>query len=182
MTVEPITNGCLRVWLTDEELEQWGLTDHAAAGRIRRLVRRVSADAGWTESKQVTAELIPVEGGGVLLISPRVPAEPSPLVYRFWDADALLDLIRHWDGTDEEQPLCSLYTYGKEYDLVVYAPQPLSLRQQYRLLEYGVPAGCGDVAAARCGEYGRLVQAGMDLSQLVTERAPMPPEPPDPAR
>ena len=180
MTVEPIANGCLRVWLTDEEIEQWGLTDQGAAGRIRRLVRRVSADAPWTEPDRVTAELIPVDGGAVLLISPQIAEEATPQIYRLRDADVLLDLIRRWGGVDEPQPLCSIYTYGREYDLVVYAQQPLSPRQQCLLLEHGVPAGSGDVAAARCGEYGRLIQAGMDLSRPITAHAPMPPERPDP--
>ena len=182
VTVEPIANGCLRVWLTDEEIEQWGLAADAATGRIRRLVRRISAEAGWTEPIRVTAELIPVDGGGVLLISPSVAAEETPLIYHLRDTDALLDLIRRWGRWDEPQPLCSLYTYGEEYDLVVYAQQPLTLRQQCLLLEYGDPVPGGDTAAARCGEYGRLVQAGMDLSLLVTECVPTPPEPPDPVQ
>ena len=180
MTVEPIANGCLRVWLTDEELEQWGLTDtQPSIRRVRRLVRQVSAAAGWSDKGRVTAELIPIYGGGVLLVSPWVlPPVDTPAVYHLADGDALLDLIRRWRYIEEEaQPLCSLYTHEGGYDLVVYPQQPLSHRHHYLLLEYGTPAGSWEGAVARCGEYGRLIRAGWTL----TAREPTPPVPEDPA-
>ncbi len=179
MTVEPIANGRLRVWLTDEELEEWGLTDtQPSMRRVRRLVRQVSAAVGWTDPGRVTAELIPIQGGGVLLVSPWVlPPVDTPAVYHLSDGDALLDLIRRWGYIEEEtQPLCSLYANEGGYDLVVYPQQPLSHRRHCLLLEYGTPAGSGEGAAARCGEYGQLIRAGW----MLTECAPTPPAHGDP--
>ena len=174
MTVEPIANGCLRVWLTEEELEHWGLQELTPSmGQVRRLVRRVTATVGWADTDEVTAELIPVEGGGVLVVSPRTSAECTPLVYRLRDEDTLLDVLRQW-GADEG-PLCSLYIRQGGYDLVLYPAHPLSQRRQQLLTEYGSRIGDGEVTAARCAEYGQLVWAGLTL----TGRVPPPPEPQD---
>lgn len=177
MTVEPIANGCLRVWLTDEELEHWGLQESAPSpGRVRRLVRRVTANVGWADTERVTAELIPVDGGGILLIGPQVSVEDTPLVYRLQDEDALLDILRRWG--DDGAPLCSLYIRQGGYDWILYPDGPLSLRRQNLLAEYGSLIGCGAVAAARCEEYGQPVWAGA----MLTARVPTPPEPQDPRR
>lgn len=180
MTIEPIAEHRLRVWLTEDDLEQWGLdAGPSPMGRVRRLVRQVCAAAGWPEGDRVTAELIPVDGGGLLLISPwTVEAGDAPAVYHLADGDALLDLILQWGYIEEQRPLCSLYARDGGYDLAVYADGPLSPRQQSLLWEYGTPAGSGAGAAARCGEYGTLIRAGSDL--YFTERAPHPPERGDP--
>ena len=179
MTVEPIANGCLRVWLTNDELEQWGLTAaETPLIRARRLVRRIAASAGWPRTAHMVAELIPVEGGGVLLIQPQFTSADTPLVYHLADTDALLDLIRHWGNTTGEEPLCSVYAGDAGYDLVVYATQPLCDRRLYLLEEYAIPTARGDVAAARCGEYGRPLWVGKALTTCV----PSPPALPDPLR
>lgn len=170
MTVEPIENGCVRVWLTDTELQEWGLDQpQPSAGRIRRLIRQVSAAAGWSGPRRVTAELIPVDGGGVLLISPwvRSPAD-TPSVYHLQDGDTLLDLLRQWRYiTEENLPSCLLYGGEGGYYLAVYPTEPLSDRRQHLLTEYGTLIGEGEGLAAHCGEYGTLIRAGW-----LTEPAP----------
>lgn len=179
MTVEPIENGCLRVWLTDAELEQWGLNRaEPSIRRVRRLIRQISAAAGWSDAHRVTAELIPIDSGGVLLVSPwTYPPTDTPSVYHLQDGDALLDLLRQWRYiTDEDAPSCSLYEGEGGYHLVVYPQTPLSDRQQNLLLEYGTLLGEGEGAAARCGEYNVLIQAGW----VLTEPAPPLPERGDP--
>ena len=177
MTVEPIANGCLRVWLTDDEMEQWGLSaSEPPLTRARRLVRRVVATAGWPHTARVIAEVIPVDGGGVLLIQPQLSPADTPLVYRLSDENALLDLLRHWGNTEGEDPLCSVYTDGGGYDLVVYATQPLCESRLYLLEEYAVGSEKGAVAAARCGEYGRPLWVGKALTTCV----PPPPTSQDP--
>ena len=158
MTVETITHRRLRAWLTDDEMEEWGLT-HAkpSMGRVRRLVRQITAAAGWSE-RRVTAELISVEGGGLLLVSSEEPTpSPWPLVYRLRDGDALLDLMRQWRYIAQPSPLCVVYGCGTEYAVAVYPDAPLSPRWQSVLEEYGIPAGSGEGAAARWGEYGTII-------------------------
>ena len=49
LKVEPIAGGRLRVWLTEAEMEEWGLTAHGQERRIRRLVRHIAVTAGWDE-------------------------------------------------------------------------------------------------------------------------------------
>ncbi len=170
--IEPIHDGCLRVWLAEEELEQWSLLDpHPDRRRIRRLVRRV-LDAVGRDPGRVTAELIPVMGGGVLLISPGWHREDGqPMVYRL-EGDALLELWERWP-TGEPGPVCALYEQGDAYWLAVYPDGPLSQRQQRLLSEYGPPIAGGEGAAAHAAEYGVLVGMGT----LLTAGEPRPPEP-----
>lgn len=175
MTVEAITDHRLRVWLTDDEMEQWGFDQETPPmGRVRRLVRQIVTAAGWSDRCRVTAELLPVEGGGLLLVSgeARVPA-PWPVVYRLQDEDTLLGFMRQWGYIAEESSLCAVYACEGDYGVAVYAPHPLSLRQQCVLDEYGTPAGSGEGAVARWGEYGRLLGT-------FTARAPSAPTPEDP--
>ena len=171
MTVEAITHRRLRVWLTDDEVEEWGLSRTAPPmARVRRLVRQIVDAAGWAESR-VTAELIPIEGGGLLLISREAePTPSSPLVYRLGDGDALLDLMRRWRYIDETPPLCIVYEYGENYAVAVYPHRPLSVRQQNLLDEHGVPDGCGESAAARYGEYGRVLGTFTGCAPPLPER------------
>lgn len=175
VTVEPMDNGCLRVWLTGTELEQWGLEQaKPPMGSVRRLVRRVCASAGWPASPPVTAELIPVEGGGVLLVSPRTMPENPPQIYAL-EEDALLDLWRQWRYiATKEAPTCAVYRWERGYHLVLY---PGGAPEHFRCAaaEYGTLMGEGEGAAARCGEYGTLLWAG-----CLTEPAPPPPDPEGP--
>lgn len=179
MKVEPISNGCLRVWMADDEMKEWGLTDpEEEPRRVRRLLRKVLSAAGWRLGKPLSAEMIPVEGGCVLLVTPLLhPRGDEPAVYHLADGDALLDLIRQWRYIGEDpQPHCSLYQCPQGYGLVVYPDVPLTRRQQHLLLEYGSLWGCGEGAAAHCGEFGTLLRAGWTL----TEPAPRPQDGGDP--
>ena len=171
MNIEPIQDGLLRVWLTQEELRQWGLSEESPdLRRVRRLVRRAMAAVGQRPGK-VTAEMIPVAGGGVLLISPkRYPEADQPVVYRL-DTDALLSLWEQWPE-EGPTPVCALYEMEEEYRLAVYPDEPLSLRQMRLLLEYGTPLAGGEGAAAHAAEYGTLVAMG----ELLTARGHRPPD------
>lgn len=158
MNIEPIHDGLLRVWLTEEELPQWGLGEVPDRRQIRRLVRRAMAAVGQRPG-QVTAELIPVMGGGVLLISPRVHWEAGqPAVYCL-DAEALLDLWERWPK-EKPMPVCALYELGEEYRLAVYPEETLAPQQIHLLLEYGTPLAGGEGAVAHAAEYGTLVAMG----------------------
>ena len=188
MKIEPISNGSLRIWLTEEETEQWGLhtADKDLSPLIRRLVRQALSVTGRRPSVRLLAEMIPVEGGCVLLVSPSLrPDERQPAVYRVPDEDALLLLREQWlrletcSAAGSDLPPClSLYARDGGYDLAVYPGAPLSQQQLHLLLEYGDLLGCGEGAVAHCAEYGRLLAAG----EVFTYRAPDPPAPGDPLR
>jgi len=178
VNIEPIHDGCLRVWLAEEELHQWGLSENQPdPRRVRRLVRQVLASVGRRPAR-VSAELIPVADGGVLLISPRLyPESGGPAVYGLTDPDALLALWERWPA-GEPVPVCALYELGEEYRLAVYPEEPLSPVQMHLLLEYGVPLTGGEGAIAHAAEYGQLIGVG----RLFTECEPRPPVPSAPER
>ena len=177
MKIEPIQDGCLRVWLTEDELQQEGLLkEEPSPGRMRRLVRRIMRGVGRYPTS-VVAELIPVMGGGVLLITPKLyPEAGQPTVYRLADEDALLALWERWPR-EETAPMGSLYELEGEYRLAVHPTTPLSEKQMHLLLEYGIPLPGGEGAVAHAAEYGRLVGMG----DLFTEREPRPPASWDPS-
>ncbi|MBQ8684432.1 MAG: hypothetical protein IJ518_07965 [Clostridia bacterium] len=160
MKVEQIINGSLRVWLSEEELEQWGLLrpgeeDRQAALRlVRRLLRHAPRPA-----EKVVAELIPVDGGGVLLVSAlKPPLLRSPLVYRIADEDALLEILSRWRGTSTgEVPAFCLYEQADEYILVVYPTASLTQQRRWLLTEYGDLLGSGEGLAAYWAEHGHAL-------------------------
>lgn len=180
MKVEPISNGNIRIWLSEEELSADSGADvwcslrqilRAAQGRLARLGRHI------------LAELIPVEGGRILLLSARrnVPTG-GPIVYYIDDLDSLFRLAEHWAAisTDTAYTRTALYAVGGGYALTVY-PLPQLTRRQARLLrEYGRPVGHTEAAAAHVAEHGRLLAAGDALERLcITAREPDRPEPSD---
>lgn len=175
MHIEPIDGGSLRVWLSEEELQEWGLQAQTPDRRlVRRLVRQITETAGQPAGK-VTAELIPVMGGGVLLISGRVCIESGqPAVYRLVSEDALLDLWERWPKKSPA-PVSTLYEIGEDYWLAVYPDGPLTAEQRHLLLEYGIPLSGGEGAIAHAAEYGRVIAA-----DVLTAGVPDPPELSDP--
>ena len=172
MRIEPLTNGSLRVWLSEEELDKWGIDSDGPAQRraVRRLLRRIFLQAEQPPPSRLCAELIPVDGGGVLLVTPsgQIPSE-GPWVYCFADTDSLLDFVGCWRRISSASPpyLC-LYAQGDGYALAVYSAEPLS-RYRHRLLnEYGRLKGVGEGVAAYLGEHSPLLAAG----DLFTAPAP----------
>lgn len=186
MKVEPISNGSLRIWLSEEEIEKWGLhpTVDTDNRRARRLVRQALLQAHRHPATRLLAEMIPVEGGCVLLISPALrPDSRQPAVYRLANEDALLTLAQQWQRLPESRsggpdvpPTLALYEREYGYDLAVYPCSPLSERQIRLLLEYGSLLGCGQGAAAHSAEYGSLLATG-DVFKV---REPASPAPEDP--
>ncbi len=188
MKVEPIANGSLRIWLSEEELKEWGFYPDGALNRhsARRLIRQVLRQAHRHPASGLLAEWIPVEGGGVLLVSPALqPDAHTPAVYRLTDPDDLLELAGQWSHlAADEQPEVCLYEREDGYDLAVYPITPLSSAQLRLLQEYGSLLGTGEGLAAHCAEYGSLLATGNILQRLggvLTEREPGLPEPPDPS-
>lgn len=174
MKIEPITEGRLRIWLDEEEAARWRL-DREEPDRLglRRFIRRVYGAAGYRPVGRLTAEMVPVAGGWLMLIGPSAPPERGPAVHHLDDPDALLTFIRQWRSEQNDpQPLCLLYELEEGYRLVVYPDIPLSHRQRRLLAEHTYLVGYGEAAAAHTAEYGNLIVAG----NLLTGDGRHPPE------
>ena len=147
MTIEPISNGNLRIWLAEEEIEEWGLTNGRPDG-VRRLIRRALSVAGRRPTTRAWAEMIPVAGGCVVLVSTEVHRRTQPAIYAVEQAviqevAARLRLspgeiaqVYEMDGIG----YVLLFSEGDGADAL--------------LREYGRPVGCGTALAAHVAEYG----------------------------
>ncbi len=170
MKVETIAGGRLRVWLSQEETEKWGLFHRDEEGP-RRLVRQVMHRAGMPWRRPLTAEVFPVEEGCVMLISSRRERENGPCVYHLDSVGALCALADSWCRLPS-QPI-QLYQRGDGYDL---AADSLSDAHRRLLAEYGRPVGMGLAAPAAAAEHGRWLGDERALRQLGIT-APVPPSP-----
>lgn len=175
MKVEPISNGNLRIWLSQDEVEQQG--NEGNAWRCLRQVLQTVQVRLSRLGKHLLAELIPVAGGWVLLLSAR-RAMPcgGPTVWHVADIGALYSLAERWDSSVPAHT--SLYETRDGYALVVYPAPRLSRQQTALLREFGIPIGRGAPAAAYAAEWGRLLAAGNALERL-TAREHRPPAPSD---
>ena len=153
MNIEPISNGNLRIWLSAEEMKEWGLEQ--GTGDIRRLVRRAFAVTERRQPSRIWAEMIPVEGGCVVLVSPMLHTRRLPMVYAL-EEDALLEVYVRYRGQTAQ-----VYAVDGIYHAVLYDEEEESL-----LREYGRPLGYGEGVAAHTAEYGTWV---------LTMPAPQPP-------
>ena len=163
MKVEQIANGNIRVWLSEEELRRWRLYPPGEDARrmAGRLVRRVLQEVP-RPAERMQAELIPVEGGGVLVVSPAQFSSGSPLVFRLQDEETLGEFTSRWQRMpDEELASYCVYRVDDWVYLVLYPVCTPSLRQKYLLAEYGELMGRGDVWAAYLAEHGHPVTAGI---------------------
>ena len=187
MRLEAVGNGRLRIWLTHEELQRWGIHSEALGSSRRqteKLLRHILPAIRRRPQGRghLTVEAIPVEGGCVLLVGGSGPALPGgPLLCRFDRLEDLYALAELWPAADESAPASPLYELGEAYLLVLYPVQALSLRQQRLLREYSRPVAVGEAAAAAVAEHGCLLAAGHALEQLLISCAPASPAPPDPA-
>ena len=153
MNIEPISNGNLRIWLAEDEMKEWGLDGDD--GGIRRLVRRAFSVTGRRQPSRTWAEMIPVEGGCVVLVSPRLHTRRLPAVYAV-EGDALLEVYARYRGQAAQ-----VYAVDDIYHVVLYDEEGDPL-----LCEYGHPLGYGEGVAAHTAEYGEWV---------FTMPAPVPP-------
>ncbi len=181
MKVEPISNGNLRVWLTAQEMPSAG--DRCAWRLLRRLLQTVGRPLA-RQGKRLVAELIPVAGGGLLLLSAE-RCENGVFVYRIDTLEALYRLAEGWmdlaHTVSHPRPQTVLYERGTSYDLVVCPFGSLSREELSLLRTHATLRGRGAVEAARCAEYGRPLASGDALGALIG-REPIPPAPSDPAR
>lgn len=183
LKVECVTEGRLRIWLTAEELQAWGVS-YAQLGLSRlqtdRLLRQVMPAARRhlpSGQRRLSVEAIPVEGGCVLLVSGNNEVRPGgPILCRFAGLEELYALADRWHSTAQGNIATSLYELEEAYLLVIYPVEPLTASQQAMLREYCHRSAGGEAAAAYVGEHGRLLLAGNALEVLTgCENAPQEP-------
>ncbi|MBQ5840649.1 MAG: hypothetical protein IIW40_01705 [Clostridia bacterium] len=174
MKAELIGENSLRVWLSAKELTQWGLgraesRTYTRQG-VRQLIRYVQESAGYGPVKRLSAELFPVDGGAVLLLSPYRTGGGRcwPLVYYIENEDDLFSLAEQWTALPAKAPPgTALYVYGQGYGVAVYPVETPTEGHRRLLEEYGRLMGRGEAAAAVCAEHGRLLAAGDGLTRLL---------------
>lgn len=175
MERERLDNGCYRVFLSDEELQEWGLSFERLSGRspcTRALLSAllVAASEGDAfDAEGVTAEVFPVEGGCFLLFSPSADREQAvcaapPFCAAFESFDSLLDFC--FAARSLSFRFSRLYTYNGCLWLTL-VPHPKSTAHVKRILsEWECRVLSGDVAAAFLAEHGTLVYGENALQRL----------------
>ncbi len=176
MERERLGNGCYRVFLSDEELREWGLSFERLDGRspcARALLSAILVAVSEGESlfdDGVVAEVFPVEGGCFLLFSQErerqsiIGKTGVPLCAAFETAD---DLFSFSSAAASLLPMASdLYTTENRLWLVLY---PVGEREEQTatlLSEWECSVRHGAVFAAYLEEHGRCTYRGDALERL----------------
>lgn len=164
--VEPISNGNLRIWLSEEEMSK---SEQDIGPHLRQILQAAQTRLRHF-GKHILVEHIPVAGGCVVLISARRnPQDSGVSVHRIGDVGALFRLAEQWAACLPDGQInahTSLYETDEGYALAVYPAPRLSRQQAALLREFGTPIGRGEVAVAVAAERGRLLLAGDALGKL----------------
>lgn len=189
--MELLENGCLKIVLTNEELEEMGLSferlDYRNAETqraIQQLLLIARQETGFRHSGDLTVEAIPLEEGCLLLLTPsvmrrriRMKKAVGPYIYRVADVDGLFRLAESWNRLqvqsrpDAEDPGISaagssLYRLDDAFGLVLYPAMPLPREAGALLQEFAQPVGEGDASAAFTAEHGQPLAIGDALHRL----------------
>ena len=179
MKMELLESGCLKIVLSNEDLEEMGLTfdrlDYRNAETqraIQRLLLLARQETGFHHNGDLTVEAIPLEDGCLLLLTPayarrrvRMKKAVGPYIYRVPD----INRLQAQRGDAPERTLTagsSLYQLGGAYGLVLYPAMPLTKEASALLQEFAQPAGEGDAAAAFAAEHGQPLAIGDALPRL----------------
>lgn len=177
MKMEPLKSGRLKIWLTARDMEQWGLrfetmstADRATRHALLRLIAVARERASLNTEDGVTAEVIPLDGGCLMLLTPLSPLPPcaaEPVICTFQNENDLLGFGRGLRPLEESAlPTSSLFGWGTAYRLIVY-PSPTVSRSVKALLgEYAIPTARGYPAAAYTEEHGVPLSVGDALQRL----------------
>ncbi len=182
-----LPNGSLKIYLTNQDLQEWGLcfdslNIHSAATKaiLAALLASAKQDLDF-ESEHLLVEALPLEEGCLLLFTPmdatprklRLRRAGNPFVYHLEDAESLLALAEGWCRFyPPDAPLgspfaaSSLYHFGDGYRLVLYPLSPLQKGAQQLLSELGKFVGEGETAVAFTAEHGDPMLIGNALQEL----------------
>lgn len=193
MKMDLLENGCLKILLTEEDLQAYGLTfeglDYDKEGTrsaLQHLLEEAKHKTGFDSSGSLLVEALPVDGGCLLLLTPaagkrhvRLRRTVGPYIYELDTADAVLQLAQSMGDQAALPPSCgsSLYQFGEGYRLVLYPGAPLPRRAGHLLHEFARAAGEGEAAAAYTAEHGRSIAVGDALGRLCAAARTPPPNP-----
>ena len=187
MKMELLENGCLKILLTEEDLNRLGLSfaslDYdtpATRSAMQTLLLAARNETGFDPTGGLVVEALPVDDGCLLLFTPtashrriRLKKAVGPYIYEVEDAEQLFRLA---EGLSRyRQPLqkrllpsagSSLYLFGEKYRLVLYPASVLPRGVQDLMREFSRSAGEGDAAAAYTAEHGRAIAVGDALTRL----------------
>jgi negative regulator of genetic competence, sporulation and motility len=184
--MELTDNGCLKILLSEEDLEGLGLTferldydDPATRDAMKLLLAAAQRETGFDPSGGLIVEALPVDKGCLLLFTPasgkrkvRMKRAVGPYIYELDDADQLLSMARSIGRRAAPITGSSLYRFGGGYRLILYPSDPLPRGMGNLLLEFARAAGEGDAAAAYTAEHGQPIAVGDALSRLCSAAAP----------
>lgn len=180
MKLDLLHNGSLKILLTEQELNAFGLTfddldyaNQSTRAALHCLLDAAQQETGFEGGDNLLVEALPVDGGCLLLVTPSGPKRhvrtkraAGPYVYEFSTAEAVLALAHSLGRSAPEPPSSSLYQFGDGYRLVVYPGTSATPRLTSLLSEFAYSAGEGDSAAAYTAEHGRVISVGDALSRL----------------
>lgn len=178
--MELTDSGCLKVWLSEEDLAELGLTfesldyeDPITRDAMKILLTAARKETGFQAEGGLMVEALPVDGGCLLLFTPaenrrrtRMKRAVGPYVYELDNADQLLGMARSLGRAAAPLTGSSLYAFGRGYRLVLYPAAPLARGVGDLLDEFARRAGEGDAAAAFTAEHGRPLAVGDALDRL----------------
>ena len=186
MKMELLENGCLKILLTEEDLNRLGLSfaslDYdtpATRSAMQTLLLAARNETGFDPTGGLVVEALPVDKGCLLLFTPasgkrkvRMKRAVGPYIYELDDADQLLSMARSIGRRAAPSTGSSLYRFGGGYRLILYPSDPLPRGMGNLLLEFARAAGEGDAAAAYTAEHGQPIAVGDALSRLCSAAAP----------
>ena len=147
MQIEVTDSGCLTLILSDAELSSMGLSFEQLDSRdpktrrlLRTLLQVARRRAGFTPDGAVSVEALPLQGGCLLLLTPRPVNRDAPSAFFIADEDALLQIAAAWQqSTHPWGQSSSLYRAANGFWLLLYGIPPFSA-----LLECAIPAAEGE--------------------------------------
>ena len=172
MKIEEIRTGCVRIWLSAEDMTRYGVTYRDMARgepRTDRMVRHVlevvAQYTGHTATRY-TVEALDAEAGCLLLVTATDGADEiqPPYICVVTRLPMLFRLAAQYYAVDATA-YGTLYAVPHGYILVICPTQedPSVLRLLYR---YADRVECGLIAAASAAEYGTLIADGDALERL----------------
>ncbi len=183
MKIEEIRTGCIRIWLSDEDMARHGITYRDMAqgeARTDRMLRRILAVvAQYTghASARYTVEALDTGEGCLLLVTAAeytLAAQP-PFVCTLTQLPRLFRLAADWCAT-QATAYSELYVTHSGYIIVIYPESGDAAVQLRHLRRYAARVECGQAAAAAAAEYGTLTSQGDVLQRLaLTASAPLAP-------
>ena len=178
MKMEPLRGGSLKIWMTDADMRQWGLTFERMSARdiptqqaLLRLITVARERKVLLSSSDIAVEALPIDGGCLFLLTPLHTAAltrvPEPTVYTVHTADDLLNFSSGLSRIETEAlPSASLFGWQMHYRLIIYADKPLPAVCRRLVEEFCDKTAKGRAATAHTEEHGRALLVGNALHRL----------------